>query len=110
MKQYVVDELRPADHEALKTYLENHYGPVALGSIYWIPIDIELLTEVQAAHRQCQPHYFALDLLPDRLACVLLVRTKNSVRCSCMAYATQKQRDWLIELIDTIFNRLEIKT
>jgi hypothetical protein len=110
MKQYVIDELRPADHKTLKAYLDKHYGPAALGSIYWIPIGSGLLTEVQAEHRQCQPHYFALDLLPDRLACELLVRTKNSVRCSCMAYATQKQRDWLIELIDTIFKRLEIKT
>ncbi len=110
MKQYVIDELRPADQKALRIYLEDHYGPAALGSIYWIPIDSGLLTSVQAQHRQCQPHYFALDLAQDQVACELLVRTKNSVRCSCMAYATIKQRNWLIELIDTIFNRLEIKT
>ena len=110
MKQYVVDELRPADHKTLKTYLDDHYGPAALGSIYWIPIGSDMLTAVQAEHRHCQPHYFALDLAPEQLACELLVRTQNSVRCSCTAYATQQQRDWLIELIDTIFNRLEIRS
>ena len=110
MKQYVIDELRPADHKTLKTYLEEHYGPAALGSIYWIPISTDLLTELQLEHRQCQPHYFALELAQDQVACELLVRTKNTVRCSCMAYATKKQRNWLIELIDTIFSRLEIKT
>ena len=110
MKQYVIDELRPADHRTLKTYLEQHFGPAALGSIYWIPLDRQWLTELQAEHRQCQPHYFALDLSRDRVACELLVRTKNNVRCSCMAYATAKQREWLIEMIDGIFNRLKIIT
>jgi len=110
MKQYVIDELRPADHQMLKAYLEERFGPAALGSIYWVPLDGGLLTKVQAEHRQCQPYYFALELSRERVACELLVRTKNNVRCSCMAYATAKQRNWLIEMVDAIFSRLKIIT
>jgi hypothetical protein len=63
---------------------------------------------VQKAHRQCGPHYFAVDLEPDRLACELLVRTQNRVRCDCIRYATQTQLAWFIALIDDIFAQLKI--
>jgi hypothetical protein len=44
------------------------------------------------------------------LACELLVRTQNRVRCDCIGYATEEQFSWLIALIDDIFNRLQIIT
>ena len=110
MKQYVIDELRAVDYKKLKTYLDEHYGPAAMGGIYWIPVDLDLLTDTQKAHRQCQPHYFAVDLEDNRVACELLVRTRSRMRCDCINYATQKQCRWLMALIDDIFNQLEIMT
>jgi hypothetical protein len=110
MKQYVIDELRPADYEKLKVYLDDAYGPACLGAVYWVPMNLAILTDIQKEHTDCHPHYVAIELDRDRLACELLVRTKNRVRCRCMDYATAKQRSWLIELIDQIFNQLEIKT
>jgi hypothetical protein len=108
MKQYVIDELRPEDNKALKKYLDQEYGHAAMDEIYWIPVDSNLLTRIQLQHEDCRPHYLALDLEPGRLACELLVRTKNRMRCDCIQYATEPQRNWLIELIDTIFDRLGI--
>jgi hypothetical protein len=110
MKQYVIDELRPADYKALKTYLDEQYGPVAMDGIYWIPIAADTLTDIQSAHTECRPQYVAVDLDGNRLACELLVRSKSRVRCDCMDYATENQRNWLIGFIDTIFDRLQIKT
>ena len=110
MKQYVIDELRPADYKALKTYLNEKYGPAAMDSIYWIPVAADILTDIQAAHTECRPYYCAVDLDDNRLACELLVRSKNRVRCNCIDYATENQRNWLIGLIDKIFDRLQIKT
>jgi len=110
MKQYVIDELRPKDYENLKVYLEENFGSSGLRDIYWIPIEEKLLTSVQAEHVECQPFYFALALETNFLACELLVRTKSNVRCSCMAYATQLQRDWLISRVDSIFTQLNIIT
>jgi hypothetical protein len=110
MKQYVIDELRPADYKALKTYLDEQFGPAAFGGIFWIPLEAGLLTDIQAKHKQCRPQCFALDLDENRLACELLVRSKNRLRCDCIHYATKNQRNWLIELIDNIFDHLQIKT
>ena len=108
MKQYVIDELRPEDHKALEEYLNQEFGKDTMDGIYWIPVDSGLLTTIQAKHENCRPHYLALDLEPDRLACELLVRTKSRMRCDCIQYATESQRNWLIDLIDNIFDRLGI--
>lgn len=108
MKQYVIDELRLQDYEILKTYLTENFGSSSVGGIFWVPIDKEIFSSVQAEHTTCQPFYFALDLEPNFLACELLVRTKSKVKCVCMAYATQDQRNWLISKIDSILMQLGI--
>ena len=110
MKQYVIDELRTADYESLKVHLDANYGPAALGGVYWIPIDTNLLSDIQKAHRECQPHYFAVVLDENRMACEFLVRTKTLIRCDCIRYATEAQRSWLMALIDRIFTQLKIMT
>lgn len=110
MKQYVIDELRPADYKTLKTYLDKRYGLPAMGGIYWIPLETDKLTDLQAKHTECRPQCFAVDLDDKRLVCELLVRSKNRMRCDCIHYATETQRNWLIGLIDGIFERLQIKT
>ena len=108
MKQYVVDELRPEDYEVLKKYLDEAFGPAEMDGIYWIPVADEILADIQRQHGQCRPHFLAVDLDQSRIACELLVRTKTRMRCDCIQYATEKQRNWLIELIDTIFDRLGV--
>ena len=108
MKQYVVDELRPEDYEALKKYLDEEFGPAEMDGIYWIPVAAELLADTQIQHEQCRPHFLALDLDQSRIACELLVRSKARVRCDCIQYANEQQRNWLINLIDDIFDRLGV--
>ena len=110
MKQYVIDELRPADYKTLKNYLDERYGSPVMDGIYWIPVEAEMLTDIQSEHVECRPQFFAVDLDDNRLACELLVRSKNRMRCDCIHYATENQRNWLIGLIDDIFERLHIKT
>ena len=110
MKQYIIDELRAADFHSLKNYLAKHYEQAAMGGIFWIPLADDLLTETQKSHPECQPHCLAVDLDENRLACELLVRTKSRLRCDCIRYATVAQRNWLIALIDDIFNQLKIIT
>lgn len=110
MKQYVIDELRPSDYNALKTHLNEQFGPSEIEGLYWIPVAIDMLTDIQAAHTECRPHYVAVDLDDKRLACEFLVRSKNRIRCDCIHYATENQRNWLIGFIDNIFEQLQIKT
>lgn len=110
MKQYVIDEIRAPDYEKIKAYLDKEFGSPEMGSITWIALPEALLNDVQKAHGTCQPYYIALDLLPERLACELLVRTKSRIRCGCMGYATESQRNWIIDVVDAMFEKLEIYT
>jgi hypothetical protein len=110
MKQYVIDELRPNDHERLKRYLDNNFGSSEVEGIYWIPVDPDYLSPEQAEHKECGPHFIALVLEQNMLACEFLVRTKNRVRCSCMGYANEVQRNWIMEFIDALLEALDIKT
>lgn len=109
MKQYVIDELRLSDYEKVKGYLDMNFGDAEMGGIYWIPIEEDILADVQKSHTECQPFYFAAELDEQRISFELLVRTKNRVRCNCIAYATEEQRNWLIRRIDVMLDELEIK-
>jgi hypothetical protein len=109
MKQIVIDELRPSDYKALKSYLNDQFGAAAIDGIYWLPLDPGTLTAKQREHADCQPFYFAVELEADRISFEFLVRTKHRVRCSCMAYATRDQCDWLMRKVDSVFQQLDIQ-
>jgi hypothetical protein len=110
MKQYVIDEIRLRDHQKVKQYLDAAYGPVEMGAIYWVPIAADVLTDIQLAHTDCQPFYFAIELEKERLVLELLVRTKKRIRCACIGYASRDQRIWIMEIVDAIFEKLDITT
>jgi len=108
MKQYVVDQLSDDDFQKLRAYLEKNYGKPVFDSIFWLPVEKSALSEVQQAHVDCQPFYTVVELQPKQLVCELLVRTKDKMRCDCMGYATEQQRNGIIELVDGILGQLEI--
>ena len=110
MKQYVIDELRPQDYETVKAYLDEHLGDSGVDGLYWLPLDEALLSGLQQAHQGCAPFFMALELGPDRLAGELLVRTRGRVRCDCIRYADERQRNWLIQTVDAMFAKLDIIT
>lgn len=108
MKQYLIDELRLEDYEKIKAYLDKTIKPAPMAGLYWVPLAEEVLAGIHAEHTACGPHYFALELAEDRLACEFLVRAEQTLRCSCIRYASKEQRDWLMDYIDTILEKLEI--
>ena len=108
MKQYLIDELRLEDYKKFKTYLDENIKQSPVEGLYWIPLAPEHLAASQAGHSACGPHYLALELQEDRIACELLVRAEQVIRCSCIGYATQAQRNWLIDYIDAILEKLDI--
>ncbi|MCP4748221.1 MAG: hypothetical protein GY874_19110 [Desulfobacteraceae bacterium] len=110
MKQYVIDELRPEDHKQIKTFFDERYSVKGFDGLYWVRLDTEYLTDIQKEHLDCGPYYVALELLPDRLVCELLVRSQERIRCNCIQYATTRQRNWIIEFMDGVFEQLGIIT
>jgi hypothetical protein len=89
--------------------LDDAFGAASVDGIYWLPIETEVLSEIQIKHKDCQPFFFAIDLESDRIAIELLVRTQDRIRCACMAHATETQCLWLIRQLDAIFEKLGIK-
>ena len=110
MKQYVIDEIRPEDYKEIKSYFDSNFGEAELGNLYWLPLGEEVLTSLQADHESCQPYFVALELEPEKLTCELLVRTRQRVRCDCIGYATEVQRNWIIGSIDALVENLGIIT
>lgn len=110
MKQYVIDELRPADHGKLKEYLDQNFHVSGIPGLYWIWLEEGLLTEIQRRHSQCRPHYLAVELEENRVTCEFLVRSRQKLRCNCIGYADARQRIWLMELMDAVFQKLAITT
>jgi hypothetical protein len=108
MKQYVIDELRAADYEKIKSYLDAHVGFSSLEGLYRIYLTEKQLSQIQQTHLNCQPFYFALELDRHQLSCELLVRSAKIIRCSCIGYASKEQHNWLINWIDTMLNEIEI--
>lgn len=110
MKQYLIDEIRLQDMEKLKSYLDETFGESGIDGLYWLPVDTDRLSRVQQTHAACAPFFMALELGADRLSAELLVRTRNRVRCDCIHYADERQRNWLVQTVDAIFDHLEIIT
>lgn len=108
MKQYVIDGLSLSDYQKIESYLGKHLASASIGGIYWLELDRNILTPVQASHGSCSPHVFALMLEERYLSCELLVRIKTNIKCDCMGYATKEQRDWLISWTDSVLEKLSI--
>ncbi len=108
MKQYVIDEIRSEDYNEIKSYLDSNLGEPELGNLYWLPLAEEVLTPMQVSHESCQPLFVALELEPERLVCELLVRTRQRIRCECISYATESQRNWIVGSIDAFLEKLGI--
>ena len=108
MKQYVIDGLQRKDYHTLKEYFDKYLEPASINGVYWLTLERDILTPVQADHESCGPHVFALMLDKNSLSCELLVRIKKNIKCDCMGYATREQRDWLMNQTDAILEKLSI--
>jgi hypothetical protein len=110
MKQYVIDQLRESDFLKLEDYLDKNSEAGELPGIYWIPIPESLLETTQLEHPDCQPFYFAVNLDLNAIRFELLIRTRSRLRCACIQYASQKQRDFIINYADQLFENLGLMT
>ena len=110
MKQYVIDQLRESDFLKLEDYLGNNSEAGELPGIYWIPLPESLLETTQLEHPDCQPFYFAANLDLNAVSFELLIRTRSRLRCACIQYASQKQRDYILDYADGLFEKLNLMT
>ena len=110
MKQYVIDQLREGDFLKLEDYLDENSEAGDLPGIYWVTVPDSLLEGLQQEHTDCQPFYFAVNLDRNSIGFELLIRTRSRLRCSCIQYASQKQREYILEYADGLFEKLNLMT
>ena len=111
MRSYVLDELRASDVKAIRERLAEILIASRLPDVFWLELPPDLLTPEQTAHKeQCGPFRTALVLEGGALQMELLVRSHASLHCTCTAYATKAQRDFLLSFLDRLVEDLDIST
>ncbi|MBG0789953.1 MAG: hypothetical protein H0S80_05570 [Desulfovibrionaceae bacterium] len=116
MRCYLVEDLLDADLKKIADTLDELQLRGPLDGIYYLPLPENLLQPEQTAHLdECGPFFMALELVEgasDMSECQvrleLLVRARNKIRCSCVAYATPDQRRHMIDYLDQFLNGLGI--
>ncbi len=109
MQAFVVDHLKKDELKRLRSIIKDFAYPSALDDIFWIPIPEHLLTPTQAAHKECQPHFFAVEFGQDFISFEFLARTHQRVRCDCISPATPQQKVYLLELAKEIFAKAKVR-
>lgn len=108
MRHFVIDQLSREEREAVTAYLQENaqHGPI--NDLFWLPLPEELLNSEQNEHARCGPFYLAVEIGEDSATFELLVRSQSTLHCSCIAYTTSPQRDYLLHFIDTMIDQLHL--
>ncbi len=109
MRSYMIEELSPeALQRAAKRFKDLEMDGVLEG-VYWLAIPETLLTEEQQSHGpDCGPHCVAIEVDETWIKMELLVRCRQVMRCSCIAYCTPPQRAFVMDWLDDTLKSLDI--
>ncbi len=102
MRQILIDELHPQETERIRAYLARHGRPGPIDGIYWLELPPALLAAPQRGHAHCGPFYLAAEVRHDCVLFELLVRSSQTLRCSCIAWADRAQQRFLLDFIDAM--------
>jgi len=109
MKQYVIDQLRETDYKNVLEFLQKNADASEFGDVFWVKLPVELYSLTQREHKQCAPYCFAVNLSLNKVDFELLIRSRQVLRCSCIGYADEKQRTYIIDYADRMLEELKIK-
>ena len=115
MRQYVLDEISKSDLSRLRDYLHEHAAASSLEGVWWVDLPEDLLSPEQFAHRDCRPFRFAVELGEPVVGdCFVrfefLIRSRETMRCACIGYATRQQRDFILAFADRLVEELALRT
>ncbi len=109
MRQFVIDELNPAEMERVEAFVGRCCEKAAIGRIYWLDIPDDLHSAVQSQHREtCAPFSAAIEFTERAVVFEMLVRSRERLRCRCIGYATEAQRNFILNFVDTVIRNCEI--
>ena len=110
MRQYLLDEISRDDIPRVRDYLNQHAVAARIEDIWWVDLQEDLLSPEQFEHRDCRPHRFAVEVGDNFVRFEFLIRSLQTMRCSCIAYATRQQRDFIMAYADRLVEDLALRT
>jgi hypothetical protein len=110
MRQYMLDEIARNDIPRVREYLNQHAVAASLDGIWWVDLQEDLLSPEQFSHQDCRPFRFAMELGDDFVRFELLIRSRETMRCACIGYATRPQRDFILAFADRLGEELALRT
>jgi hypothetical protein len=110
MRQYQLDEISRNDIPRVREYLNAHAEAARLADIWWVDLPEDLLNPEQFAHREHRPFRFAVEVGDDFVRFEFLIRSRETMRCSCIGYASRGQRDFILAFADRLVEDLALRT
>ncbi len=110
MRQYLLDEIRRDDLSRIRDYLNEHAGASGLEDVWWVDLAEDLLSPEQFSHPEHHPFRFAVELGDKFVRFEFLIRSRETMRCSCIGYATRPQRDFILAFADRLVEDLALRT
>ncbi len=108
MRQLLIDEISFLERDNLDSYLKRTLQPGPLDGVFWLTVPPDLLGPAQQGHEKCGPFYFAVVLEEKAIRFELLVRSQSNLHCSCIAYATNAQREFVFDFADRMLSEEKI--
>lgn len=108
MRQYTIDQLSREERDNIDSYLKRTLRTAGLDGLFFLEIPPDLYGAAQQGHDQCGPFFFAIELAEEEIRFELLVRSQSNLHCSCIAYATAAQREFLMAFADTLLESEKI--
>ena len=109
MRQIVIDELSPMERDNIDSYLKRSLKSGPMIGLYWLVLPPEHFSADQQSHDQCAPFYLAVEVEKASVRFELLVRSMTNLHCSCIAYATPAQRQFVFDFIDKMISEEMIR-
>lgn len=102
MRQYLIDEISFLERDNIESYLKRSLKQGPIEGVYWIELPPDLLGPEQKGHNDCAPFYFSVILEEKTLRFEFLVRSSSNMHCSCIAWATPVQRQFVLDFADRL--------
>ncbi len=102
MRQFVIDDLSPMERDNIDSWLKRNLSRGPMVGIYHYLLKEDELDAPQLGneHRNHGPWYLAVEVTRTDVRFEFLVRSHQCLHCSCIAQATPKQRQVMLDLID----------
>lgn len=110
MRQFIVDDLSPMERDNIDSYLKRTLKSGPMIGLYWIILPDDLLTDIQKEHTDCSPFYLGVEVEKDAVRFEFLVRSHAHLHCDCIAHTTSKQRQHVLDFIDTMLEEEYIRS